>query len=133
MMDYMSNFPGPSKNGANIILQNEVKDTLLSEYMHTAPFNYQTEINILIDNCITEGIDSINPGYPPDKDSFAGSQTGWIVFGYKDTVSKVNEIISIKIKNLKKEKGKKIKTKIINQSNIPDAENISRYIENFLH
>ena len=132
-MDYMSNFPGPSKNGAKIILHEEVKDSLLNEYMHTAPINYQTEINILIDNCITEGIESINPGYPPDKDSFAGSQAGWIVFGYKDTISKVNEIISIKIKNLKKEKSKKIKTKIINQANIPDAENISRYIENFLH
>ena len=132
MLDYMSEFPGPSKNEANKILQGEIKNSLFNKYIHNSPINYEKEINIIIDKSILEGIESINPGYPLDNDSFAGSQAGWTVFGYKNTISKINEIISIKIKNLKKEKGKKIKTKIINQSNIPDAENISKYIENFL-
>lgn len=132
MLDYMSEFPGPSKNGANKLLQGEFKSSLFNQYIHTAPINYQREITKIIDKSISEGIDSINPGFPPDKDSFAGSQAGWAVFGYKDTISKINKIINIKINNLKKEKSKKIKSKIINQANIPDAENISRYIEKFL-
>jgi hypothetical protein len=133
MLDYMSQFSGPSKNEANKLLQGDFKASLLNKYKHTAPINYQVEINTIINNSILEGIESINPGYPPDKDNFAGSQAGWAVFGYKDTIAKIDDIITIKIKSLKKEKGKKIKTKIINQANIPDAENISRYIENFLH
>jgi len=99
MMDYYSNFGGPSKNEAIIVLQQTLKPQLLKTYSDVQARGFN--LNEAIDESILEGVNSISPvGH--DEPSFAGSQTGWAVFGKKSCIDATELFLKEKIKDFKK-------------------------------
>ena len=99
MMDYYSNFPGPSEEEAIVELKRNLKPTLIAET--NAPATLAADIDRLIDESISEGVKERWPS------GAQGSATGWAVFGRGECEAATRRILAQKILNFKQSlKGK---------------------------
>ena len=104
MMDYYSNFPGPSEEEAIVELKRNLKPTLIAET--NAPASIAADVDRLIDESISEGV---KEGWPVGAQ---GSATGWAVFGRGECEAATRRILAQKILNFKQNLKRKTQIKL---------------------
>ena len=135
MMDFYSNYPGPSKNEAIRAFKGSFKENKLAEI--NPPQRLRENVARIIDESISDGILGMKPGVDPNKDSVFGSQTGWAVFGKKDCEDTILPILNERIRAFKashRDKGN-LKTafaKMEGVPGLPGESNLKRRISSYL-
>ena len=104
MMDYYSNFPGPSEEEAIVELKRNLKPTLIAET--NAPASLAADVDRLINESISEGV---KEGWPVGAQ---GSATGWTVFGRGECEAATRRILAQKILNFKQSLKRKTQIKL---------------------
>ena len=98
MMDYYSEFPGPSKDEAKKTITMRSEKTFYQENIDFIHNNKEVALKKLISESIDE---SINILYKDSKDC-PYSLSGWSVFGVKDCQEKSKKLLLDKVSEWKK-------------------------------
>tara|TARA_B100001093_G_scaffold494515_1_gene538011 strand:- start:3 stop:458 length:456 start_codon:yes stop_codon:yes gene_type:complete len=109
MMDYYSEFPGPTKDQAIKDFKQSLKPVLLREA--NVPPQFVDKINKIIDESIDEGVDKAHENY---------SLTGWRVFGEKECIQAIRNIYAQKLKEFKSKQKRENDNKLALAKSAPD-------------
>ena len=118
MMDYYSNFPGPTKDQAKEDFKQNLKPVLQRET--NAPAQFVDKTNRIIDESINEGVNKAHKDY---------SHTGWSVFGSKECETAIRDIHAKKLKEFKSKQKKDNDKKLALGKNPSDVQ---KHIMTFL-
>ena len=123
-MEYYSNFAGPSKLGALEQIKRYYKASFLEQNQDFIENGKQEDLERLIDESITEGVNQIYG----DSDECPGSATGWNVFVRPDILRETRIILGEKTRQykrdvLEKPKSKK-KKKVVSKQLVPQTINL---------
>ena len=123
-MDYYSNYPGPSKSGALEQIKTNITASLLAENHDFIENDKREDLERLINESITEGVNQVYG----DSDECPGSATGWAVFVRPDILRETRRILGEKTRQYKRdvlEKAKKKKVeKVVSKQLIPQTINL---------
>ena len=120
-MDYYSNYPGPSKSGALEQIKTNITASLLAENHDFIENDKREDLERLINESITEGVNQVYG----DSDECPGSATGWAVFVRPDILRETRRILGEKTRQYKRdilEKAKK--KKVVSKQLIPQTINL---------
>ena len=107
-MDYYSNYPGPSKSGALEQIKTNITASLLAENHDFIENDKREDLERLINESITEGVDQVYG----DSDECPGSATGWAVFVRPDILRETRRILGEKTRQYKRDILEKAKRKL---------------------
>ena len=129
MMDYYSQFPGPSKEEATKTVIMRTEKTFYEENIDFVHNNKEIALKKLISDSINE---SINILYKDSKDC-PYSLSGWSVFGVKDCQEKSKKLLLDKVSEWKKNYIylSLIIPKILYKNNVTEGE-IGKLIRDYL-
>ena len=121
MMDYYSTFSGPSRTQAQQELSGYLGPIFERDYVPNAEIatpRIQLRVrelieNILLPDKVMEILRQKNPQYDDNQDSFAGSATGWGVFGRRDCEDLIRRALEEQINEYKVSLRKKSAVKVV--------------------
>jgi hypothetical protein len=120
MMDYYSYYPGPSKSGALEQIKTNITASLLAENHDFIENDKREDLERLINESITEGVDQVYG----DSDECPGSATGWAVFVRPDILRETRRILGEKTRQYKRDILEKAKKKVVSKQLIPQKINL---------
>ena len=118
MMDYYSNFPGPTKDQAKEEFKQNLKPVLQRET--NSPAQFVDKTNRIIDESINKGVNKAHKDY---------SHTGWSVFGSKEGKTAIRDIHAKKLKEFKSKQKRENDNKLALGKS---ASDVQRHIMSFI-
>lgn len=119
-MDYYSYYPGPSKSGALEQIKTNITASLLAENHDFIENDKREDLERLINESITEGVDQVYG----DSDECPGSATGWAVFVRPNILRETKRILGEKTRQYKRDILEKAKKKVVSKQLIPQKINL---------